>query len=587
MTPVSTAEAQTQQTSEDRSSSLPVQHLVSPSSSLSLFPVSSSQVTSSKTDSPPAMQSAQESFGTISSGSGGSVASASAPPIPSNSAINNRAVWPHWQVPTSVLGNHMPMVVARGFMLVLGAFYNQLLVHEPVRQMTSGGIAGAALAGTSFGTAHIGMYAAQIGTAFSAGATFVDTNYCSSAPTANDLNPCSPRLSTNPWVLDVILVTLAIQVLVIVYSMSKWFQKPGGLSADPTTIAGVAAVMGHPEIERQFAALPGEMSKKELKEALKDQKFKLGSFTTETGLTKYGIMPVSGSEKEKAKDKKKAGFFSKLGTRSTTAKKQPLYFDLIFAAFLLALLGLTLAAVSNVDHPQTVFLASASGNGTGMKIFFAILGIIVSFYWGKLFNDTQTYTPYFPLRDGEARPSPTILLNRHTSPLCALLPLVRNRHIVAASVAFTGLIAELLIITLAGLPYRPGQLRSEFLFCSIASVGILFLMAVQLVLVNIWRRSLPHLPRRPDTTAAVMTYVAGTSMVRDFYGLEELSTRERNRAIERMGKVYAYGWKTEDDGGRVRWIVDEARDQERKSFLSGSSGEPEGTERQERHERYV
>jgi hypothetical protein len=104
------------------------------------------------------------------------------------------------------------------------------------------------------------------------------------------------------------------------------------------------------------------------------------------------------------------------------------------------------------------------------------------------------------------------------------------------------------------------------------ALAIVTLMIAQLVLVNFWRRSLPHLPRRPDNIAAVMTYVAGTSMVKDFYGLEELSTSERNKAVEKMGKTYAYGWRKEDDTGRTRWIVDEVPDQEKKAFL-GSRGE--------------
>jgi hypothetical protein len=147
------------------------------------------------------------------------------------------------------------------------------------------------------------------------------------------------------------------------------------------------------------------------------------------------------------------------------------------------------------------------------------------------------------------------------------MPLIRHRHFAAASIAFTGLAAELLIIALAGLPYRPGQLRGEFLFCGVAALAILALMVIQLGLVNLWRRALPHLPRRPDTIGAVMTYVAGTSMVRDFYGLEEMSVRERNKAIRRVGKVYAYGWRKEDESGRVRWVVDEVPSVERKSLL--------------------
>jgi hypothetical protein len=131
-------------------------------------------------------------------------------------------------------------------------------------------------------------------------------------------------------------------------------------------------------------------------------------------------------------------------------------------------------------------------------------------------------------------------------------------------------VAEFLVVALSGLPYRPGQLRGEFLFCGITSMAILGLMIVELIFVNIWRRSLPHLPRPPNSIAAVMTYVAGTSMIRDLDGLEQLSISERNRKIRDLGKAYAYGWRREEDG-RVRWVVDEVPAEEAKSMMDSSS----------------
>ncbi len=189
-----------------------------------------------------------------------------------------------------------------------------------------------------------------------------------------------------------------------------------------------------------------------------------------------------------------------------------------------------------------------------------------------LHTDAQTFTPYLPLSDGEARPNPTILLMRHSIPLTAFFPLLWRGHRAAAAVAATALVAEFLIIFLSGLPYRPGQLRSEFLVCGIASLAILALMVAQLVFNNLWRRSLPHLPRRPDSIGAVMTYVAGTNMVRDFHGLEELGVSDRNRAICQLNKTYAYGWRKEESG-RVRWVVDEVPADEGKSLMDRPSAD--------------
>src|SRR3569833_3181437 len=95
---------------------------------------------------------------------------------------------------------------------------------------------------------------------------------------ADGTNPCAPRLSANPWVLDIVLTTLVAQAIVVVYAAASWFKKPGGLVGDPTTIAGVAAVMGHPEVDALFAGMPGEMNRAELRQRLRGRRFRLGTY---------------------------------------------------------------------------------------------------------------------------------------------------------------------------------------------------------------------------------------------------------------------------------------------------------------------
>jgi hypothetical protein len=134
--------------------------------------------------------------------------------------------------------------------------------------------------------------------------------------------------------------------------------------------------------------------------------------------------------------------------------------------------------------------------------------------------------------------------------------MLRNRHYTAAAVAFAAILSEFLVITLSGLPYRPGQLRSEFFFCGSASIAILLTLVAVLLGVNIWRRYLPPLPRKPSSVAAVMTYVCQSSMVADFEGLERVGVEKRDVEIKRLGKVYGYGLKVNEEKG-TRWAVDE------------------------------
>lgn len=278
-------------------------------------------------------------------------------------------------------------------MILLSALYNQLVTHDSVRKLNSfGGISGSDLAGGSSSfSSHVGIFSAHLGTILSAGGTFLDTSHCTGGAASDQLNPCAPRLSGTTWVLDIIVCVLVVQVGVIVYAISNWFQKPGRLSADPTTIAGVAVVMGHPEIERMFGGFPGEMTEKELRERLAEHQFKLGTFETVDGVEKYGIMPVPLTErKEKgALGKLRDGMGSMVFWRDWQVNK--LAVDLLFAALLLALLGLALAALANVDQPDRIFVAAAptgTAGGVGMKIVFTLLGVVISVYWGRLFQGT-------------------------------------------------------------------------------------------------------------------------------------------------------------------------------------------------------
>ena len=79
-----------------------------------------------------------------------------------------------------------------------------------------------------------------------------------------------------------------------------------------------------------------------------------------------------------------------------------------------------------------------------------------------------------------------------------------------------------------------------------------------------------HLPRAPESIAEAMSYVAGTSMTRDFKGLEQLKTSERDQAIRDLEKSYAYWWRREEDG-RIRWIVDLVPTSKNRALTDGTS----------------
>jgi hypothetical protein len=137
--------------------------------------------------------------------------------------------------------------------------------------------------------------------------------------------------------------------------------------------------------------------------------------------------------------------------------------------------------------------------------------------------------------------------------------MLRNKHFIAAVVAFAAFLSEFLVVVFSGLPYRPGQLRSEFMFCAVTSLTFIAIMLLTIAVINIWRRRLPRLPRKPDNVAAVLTYVCRSQMVEDFEGVEGLSVRERDRRIRDLRKRYRYQIHKGEDG-EGRWTVDEIHD---------------------------
>lgn len=193
--------------------------------------------------------------------------------------------------------------------------------------------------------------------------------------------------------MNVIIATLAIQAKFIAYLISQWWRKPAHLSVDPTSIAGVAVVMGHPKIEADFQSIPADMSASELRRRMGGERYKLGTFMTAMGTIKFGIMPVepvsqAGESRcpgRCERIKERIPFISAWRNLVDNWRNNRLYFDALFLMFSLALLGLTFAALSHINKTEIVFLATAAASGTGLRIVLAILGTIVSSYWKRLF----------------------------------------------------------------------------------------------------------------------------------------------------------------------------------------------------------
>lgn len=126
-----------------------------------------------------------------------------------------------------------------------------------------------------------------------------------------------------------------------------------------------------------------------------------------------------------------------------------------------------------------------------------------------------------------------------------------------ALVAIVALLGEILVIMLPGVPFTSGERLIQFFVCADPSLAILGLMLLMIPALMVWRVwSVPYLPRKNDSLAGVVSYVAGSGLIRDCEDLDARSTEERNATLMGMEKTWRYG-KSEGTDGTRRWLVDE------------------------------
>lgn len=155
-----------------------------------------------------------------------------------------------------------------------------------------------------------------------------------------------------------------------------------------------------------------------------------------------------------------------------------------------------------------------------------------------------------------ADPKSTILLRKSSIPLTSIFPMLFKGYFLATAMAIIAVFADILIIFLGAVPFASGQVYMELLVASYTSLAILGIMVLGLVTLFLWKRVLPHLPRTPDTIAAVASYLADSRMLDDFEGCEYLGNRELSNRIAGLGKRYVYGkWPGSD--GQSRYLIDE------------------------------
>lgn len=113
-----------------------------------------------------------------------------------------------------------------------------------------------------------------------------------------------------------------------------------------------------------------------------------------------------------------------------------------------------------------------------------------------------------------------------------------RRHIFVAYIALLAVLSELLIVTLAAIPFNLATLLEAFRVSVFVSVGIIGLMIATLPFVLMRYKDSVVAP--PNSVADTMQYLSepGNEVVGLFAGLATVGRRERDKAAERSGMRY-------------------------------------------------
>jgi Protein of unknown function (DUF3433) len=160
--------------------------------------------------------------------------------------------------------------------------------------------------------------------------------------------------------------------------------------------------------------------------------------------------------------------------------------------------------------------------------------------------------PYRNLSAGNAQPRDSILIRSVSNPIAALATAVVRARFHLAVLVFNTLLSEVLIVSLSRIPFKGDSIYIAYVASSRLITAIIPFMLVTLMWVALRRRQTADLPRRPDTIAAVLSYLCGSSMLQDFQGLSTVDGRTRDGVVVKMGKRYKLGKIVGVDGvGRV------------------------------------
>ena len=357
--------------------------------------------------------------------------------------------------------------------------------------------------------------------------------------------------------------------------IGMWFllrKNQSHIYSDPSSIAGIACLVHHPETVRRFHEMNQTAPKDQILKQFAGSRWHLGWYQAIDNTEHYGIIASNTSKDTPVKSLKEDTDASPHGETAETSLlesapylkklRTQLALNILLLLLTTGLFGVILAYQFNSSNNG--FERFMDAESFGPRFLLTCMGILLKSQWTRLERRSVVAEPFAEAHrhtgvSGGASPSSTIHASRTLIPVTTLIISLWRRRFIPALLAFTALLAEALTIVLPGIPSHANREYVASYVSRYVSFGILGFMMLVMVgywisRVVRWRTSM-KLPKDPNTLGAMIMYVAGTQMAQELADLATTSARDTSRQPGHSRRGVLLKKERRENGG-VRVVVD-------------------------------
>ncbi|KAK5054008.1 hypothetical protein LTR84_001970 [Exophiala bonariae] len=384
---------------------------------------------------------------------------------------------------------------------------------------------------------------------------------------ASDTIPlrCNPMWYLNipmARVLQAFLATIA-GIITLLAILSA--RRESGVFSNPSSLATMASILSNDDLVYHLQCIPQGASRSLLQSHLNSHSYTLARYQTRSGCIRYGVARAAatgsttrarkhGQQRYSAVSNPSRHMRSPTTSKSTFSNKFLL--DTIFLMSILGLLAVLVAYyLTGGENPFNNFF----NHHKESRLVLTLIAGVVDGHWKQLEREVRILTPFRRLYQGSASPTSTVLATQNGTPITSLLTALWRGNLFHALVALVATLSDVLIVTIAGVPYSSAQTWMDFVVCIYTSWAILSIMSITVIAIFRWRalNEKMMIPSEPATLIDVWLMLCNENngLREDTRGFEMSDGKERDEMIKRSGRRYWGGWLTQPEGLQ-RWCVE-------------------------------